>query len=632
MTRKTVTQLLLALCFLTGTTLFAACSSEDETSKPSTLPEPKQPQEGSTTIKTGNITFNISELPFGADTEESTRATQAPTVTDTVELCEGIAAEITLERDRLPATRAVKQGMSDGTYRVFAYQNGVSKGMFTFIVSGGNVTSAGQLTLPPGVYSFYCCNEHVAFENNKFTIPHSNVGGALIGFARDVYVGGGESQHVSFAMTHAGGRIRTKVSALMPLPGDMRSRLGIAPGKQSYDMTYNLTTDEYKYAPASPTPLPFPEHGYTPTASVYDAGLGMHFRTAMCNDYTYFISFVPLNEIVIRFTNGSPLYRKAMNSFTAKTLSSGTGKIDVNKSYTLNIKFIPNFRYLFQDGSIGYLRNKGSRIPIALVLTDHLGMALTDAAPPDYPTHFIPHTREDKQPENRDNIVYGVWTTSFAGDDEKTFMHDNNDRAQNWEDALTNHTNGAFYTWDPASSTGLKNKKSAAESWPGAKIKGDRISRFPAFYWSDLHRKSLIKKFTDAGIPYNANTLAKGQWFLPTVNEWMWVLDGIGMGNRNAFVQPSAAQSVLTSCSTFIINYALVRAGGAPMWNSAGTGYHYWSSTEWDNHKYEANYFCDFAYTIVVNADNMYFYFGAERKGCNGVEAQKYRVRSFVKF
>ena len=130
--------------------------------------------------------------------------------------------------------------------------------MFTFIVSGGNVTFAGHLTLPPGVYSFYCCNEHVGVDNNKFTIPHSNVGGALIGFAKNVYVGGSDDQHISFAMTHVGGRVRTKVSALISLPGDMRSRLGIAQGKQSYDMTYNLATDSINMLTLLLPPFRFP--------------------------------------------------------------------------------------------------------------------------------------------------------------------------------------------------------------------------------------------------------------------------------------------------------------------------------------------------------------------------------------
>lgn len=629
MIRRTITQLLLTLCFITGVALFAACSSENEPLTPSIQPKPEQPKEGSTQVKTGNLTFNISELPFGADTEEETRATQEPepTVTDTVELCEGVEAEITLERDRLPATRSVKHGMSDGNYRVFAYQNGVSKGMFTFIVSGGNVTFAGHLTLPPGVYSFYCCNEHVGVDNNKFTIPHSNVGGALIGFAQNVYVGGSDDKHISFAMTHVGGRIRTKVSALMPLPGDMRSQLGIAPGMQSYDMTYDLVTDQYQYTKASPTPLPFPQLGYTPTADVYDAAL--KFKTSMCNDYTYFISHMPLNEIVIRFTNGSQLYRKAMNTFVARKLSTGSAKIDINKSYTLNIKFIPNFRYLFHDGSVDYLRNKGGRIPIALVIADHMGMALTDAAPPNYPTHFVPSTDEADQPRPGNEKIWSLWSNTNEYNT-RLFAQDNSDRTSWWKLVFTQHIDGAFYTWDPAGSTG--NRCCGFRPDEGAlKIKGNRIDKFPAFYWSDLHRKSLIKRFQDAGIAYNTTTLAQGKWFLPTVFQWMYVLEGIGMGNHDAFIKPSEAQSAYTTSHNQIINYALTKAGGTSLWNNVGAGYHYWTSVEWDNYDGYSSFYCDFAYTVVVNNDE-FFYFGAEPKGCAARDAEKYRVRSFVKF
>ena len=517
--------------------------------------------------------------------------------------------------------------MSDGNYRVFAYQNGVSKGMFTFIVSGGNVTFAGHLTLPPGVYSFYCCNEHVGVDNNKFTIPHSNVGGALIGFAQNVYVGGSDDKHISFAMTHVGGRIRTKVSALMPLPGDMRSQLGIAPGMQSYDMTYDLVTDQYQYTKASPTPLPFPQLGYTPTADVYDAAL--KFKTSMCNDYTYFISHMPLNEIVIRFTNGSQLYRKAMNTFVARKLSTGSAKIDVNKSYTLNIKFIPSFRYLFHDGSVDYLRNKGGRIPIALVIADHMGMALTDAAPPNYPTHFVPSTDEADQPRPGNEKIWSLWSNTNEYNT-RLFAQDNSDRTSWWKLVFTQHIDGAFYTWDPAGSTG--NRCCGFRPDEGAqKIKGNRIDKFPAFYWSDLHRKSLIKRFQDAGIAYNTTTLAQGKWFLPTVFQWMYVLEGIGMGNHDAFIKPSEAQSAYTTSHNQIINYALTKAGGTPLWNNVGAGYHYWTSVEWDNYDGYSSFYCDFAYTVVVNNDE-FFYFGAEPKGCAARDAEKYRVRSFVKF
>ncbi len=88
--------------------------------------------------------------------------------------------------------------------------------------------------------------------------------------------------------------------------------------------------------------------------------LNLDLNASMSNDYTYFVSHTPLNEIVIRFTNGGLLYHKAMNTFAVKKLSQGSAKIDVNKSYTLNVKLVPNFKYVFQDGARGYLRDGGT--------------------------------------------------------------------------------------------------------------------------------------------------------------------------------------------------------------------------------------------------------------------------------
>lgn len=645
MTRTTVTKLLLAICIITGAAMFASCSSENEPLNPSV--EPEKPKDGSTLVKTGNITFNISELPFGADTEDETRAAQEPALTDTVELCEGVEAEITLERDRLPATRAVKHGMSDGNYRVFAYQNGVSKGMFTFIVSGGNVTFAGHLTLPPGVYSFYCCNEHVGVDNNKFTIPHSNVGGALIGFAKNIYVGGTENQHVSFAMTHVGGRIRTMVYALLPLPGDMQSLLGIAPSAQSHDMTYNLATDQYQYANASPTPLPFPTLGYTPAASAHDPSLNMDLSAALCNDYTYFVSNTPLKDIVIRFLNGSRLYNKPMNTFAARKLSSGTGMIEVNKSYILYIKLVPNFKYVFEDGYRRYLRDKGNHIPVALAFSDHLGIALKDAHPVGYPNELCP------SPSIPIKIGPGwkllSWTATQGSRNVTETGHAispfRNNKPEfpfsSWSEALSHSRSGRDWTWDPNCTGDLKYSGSLSSSYltPAEKVKGNGQQvtptyfqiLFPAFYWAGQYPLVKRQEGQAAGLG-NLSGLAQELWFLPSANEWYKFLQAIGSCGSFVPVTPATPKTHgIANYNAAIINYALKKAGGTPLWDYAGSGYYYWTSSEFDVFPNNATWSFE-AFTITPNADNHVFIY-AQRKYMDDTSlASKLRVRAFVSF
>ena len=55
--------------------------------------------------------------------------------------------------------------------------------------------------------------------------------------------------------------------------------------------------------------------------------------------------------------------------------------LEPNATYLLNVKLIKVFKYVFDDGTVGFLRNKGTRKPIALVIseTDRSAIALHDA-------------------------------------------------------------------------------------------------------------------------------------------------------------------------------------------------------------------------------------------------------------
>jgi hypothetical protein len=108
------------------------------------------------------------------------------------------------------------------------------------------------------------------------------------------------------------------------------------------------------------------------------------------------------------------------------------------------------------------------------------------------------------------------------------------------------------------------------------------------------------------------------------------VLDQVGMGNHDAFVQPDITDQLMyTSCYSNIINYAFTKAGGTPPLDT----YHYWTCVEWDNYGVGGGIYCDCAYVVILNSGaNNRFTFRADRKGCTGKDAQFYRVRSFVQF
>ena len=65
-------------------TLFSACSSNEQVI-------PQNPQdENSTIVDLGNVKFDISELPFGEDTEDKTRTAEQPLMADTVVLSKSV--------------------------------------------------------------------------------------------------------------------------------------------------------------------------------------------------------------------------------------------------------------------------------------------------------------------------------------------------------------------------------------------------------------------------------------------------------------------------------------------------------------------------------------------------------------
>ncbi|WP_315349723.1 hypothetical protein [Hoylesella saccharolytica] len=634
--KKTFTtskQLFFAFCLAAGFALFAAsCGNDaDETGKGKDPTPPEELKDTATVVKAGDLTFVISEKPFDADIDTDTRAYEPPMVTDTIELADGVEAEITIERDKPAAgtrgpTPQIKH-LPDGHYHIFAYQGGVRKGWLHFIVQGGKLNAWGKMMLPAGHYDLCCFNTKVTYPTDFswFGMNIGNAGQELFGVAKNVYIGGPGYQ-VPISIGHHSARIRTKLIAMMDIPTDVRTKLYSKPNAAPENIVYRPATGNFETS-GTTTINTVNTTAYTAAADVNVPGVGT-MKTMLANDYQYVMAGTKPSDLIMHITNGGKLYTKLMYNFSHIGINSATQQFLSNRSYTISVKLLPNFKYVFQDGSRGYLRDKGNRIPVALVLTDHLGVALSDAAPPDYPLDFIPHWEEDKQPYDTEHDWYGLFSRTWVNNDPRYYMQDNESLpGKYWTDVLTQHTDGAFYTWNPDGSSGYRDgyKKTG-----NARIKGNNITDFPAFYWSDLHRKSLIKRFSDAGVTYYAPLFQQGQWFLPSVRQWLYVLDQVGMGNHDAFVQPDITDQLMyTSCYSNIINYAFTNAAGTPPLDT----YHYWTCVEWDNYGVGGGIYCDCAYVVILNSGaNNRFTFRADRKGCTGKDAQFYRVRSFVQF
>lgn len=602
-TTMTSRQPLFTLWLAVGIVLLAtSCASEESTQVP-----PKQEQESSTLVDLGNVKFDISELPFGADAEGETRVTQETAVTKTVELCKGIEAEVSLEREQLPITRGVKHGLSDGNYRLAAYQGNAFKKQVGFTISGGKITYREQLILPAGTYDFYCCNDKVQFDEpqNKFRVEFDNAATALIGWLKNVQVSGAK-QTLNFPMKHAGTRVKTRLSALMPFPSDVQARIVSIPDGVLGDMVYDIPTGIY-----SATKLrtaAFPASNYAQAPDVYDPALKANIYATESSEYHYMLPNTTLTNLMLQFTNTSQLYRKAMAAYGSVRVSSSTKYMLAGHSYVLRVKLKPTFRYLFQDGTVGYLRDRGSRIPVALVLNNHLGIALTDS-----------HVGNDYVPAfYSGGTLRGNWSTTSEKDNDRTFP------LTEWNATITTTTSGARWTWAPAGTVNHANP-----TYNGSK--GDKRAAYPAFYWADAYREEMKNRCTTLGKVFDNTLLAqRGRWFLPSVNEWMQLLKNVGFSDPNSLFAPAGGATgtpISVWYNVLIVRQAFMVAGGAPLWDDTDPqGRYYWTSTEGSTPNK--------AYIITTRPD-WHFFLSDQKKNLSGFEqcyTKAFRVRAFVTF
>lgn len=357
--------------------MFIACSSDDNLDNKRSEDSKQQ------------LTFTLTDEDFNADEEVSvTRAGKQSleVAKDTIDLGNDIFAETTLERDTArdvkPATRAA--GMSNGTYTILAYQSGVLKGTLKGTVTSNvfTATSANQsLSLDPGTYTFYCCNDKVNISGNNLTVNRADAGKARIGVTTKTIPATPAKQKVDFVMKHVGVRVRTKVSGYMPFysTADLKAKNNI-PGST----TLNATTGSYTTdnSVAANTSLSAGPHFY----NAFSKGSGNTFDAL--GDYYYLLPGTDLRDLMVKFSSLN-IYKKAVSNTSVNgdlLLSSTTTQ---NGSYTLRITLKYRYKLLYQDGTVwkyGDPASSGHGNPIAVVINDNNGtpqsgtaMALEDS-------------------------------------------------------------------------------------------------------------------------------------------------------------------------------------------------------------------------------------------------------------
>lgn len=543
-----------------------SCSNETEIADQVAIGEPN------------NITITTED--FGAD--QNVTRTTGTRKTETIDLGEGLAAEVSVEPDRSQGqTRST--AISNGHYTIYALDNSGNRITGTHkllkgTVSGGTfIKDAGsQLTLAPGTYTFVCFNDAVTDNGTQLSVSKANFGKALIGSVQTAI--SGRDYNISFTMKHVVGRVRVKLTAYVPIKATTTATISQKAGTAAEQLLFNIdgTLDHAHLGTLAADALSFP-------ATSKERPQRKDFSVAsISNEYQYYHDGQTAANLKINLTGGT-LYRRALTGIASLPT---TFQVARNGSYTVNIKLLPKYKYLFQDGTTGYLADKGTRTPIALVIKDNngtpgsgLAIALNKA--------------------NHGNTVKWYYQYSGSGSQQ------NNPSTVTYErDGITD-MNGYNYTWNPAYST-------------DGKVRANEQTLYPAFYYAAHYGDEL----TAQGINITGANI--GKWYLGSIGEWYTMINTITFCeefDNNPFSYDG--QRFMQHYAHTLWDIAFSRAGGSLTSDS------FWTALECKSEPdYLGRIFYDYAWFMDI--DDYYTYAYAFSKGSD-TYSNKYS-QAFVNF
>ena len=198
---------------------------------------------------------------------------------------------------------------------------------------------------------------------------------------------------------------------------------------------------------------------------------------------------------------------------TLKTSLTKLGTMAANDDYKLNIKINPSYKYLFNDGTTGYLRDKGTRTPIGIVVrrktAGEKGLAVALNLASTSPVR--PFT---------DGYDHISWVR---------IVYTNKRVFSTLTDAFTD-MDGYAYTWDANTSS---NNEVKANS-----------DKYPAF--------KLAANY-NPGVP----TSGIGKWFLPSLGQIKLMMATIG------FSYKAMSNGSMQSWASAALDYGFSKAGAS---------------------------------------------------------------------
>lgn len=358
-----ITQILQSVAMMAVVVLAGACANHDDIDNVEAR------------IEKG---ITIQEENFAANRELTRAALPAP---QQIDLGDGVMAEVTFERNNDEAKKGgTRAAMSNEHYTIYAFDgSGHLKGKLAGVVSGGGFirdASTQVLELEPGTYTFVCVNDAVTYQNGKFEVTKLTENPMIDKVTKTLTT---PHLELSFVMKHQAARIKTKITSYTNEGKDIKacvSATAVQPKTNFYDVdgTTLLSTDDEAIA-ANSNALTVAESPVT--ASPYVQTIVRE------SGFEYFLPQTNGAQLTLGFAAGSKIYGKDLST---KTISlAGLGMLNKNDSYTVNLKLKTFPYYLYQDGTIGAIGDKGTRTPIALVISEKtqtekgLAVALKDA-------------------------------------------------------------------------------------------------------------------------------------------------------------------------------------------------------------------------------------------------------------
>lgn len=450
---------LLSFCALLA---FGSCSKDEITTA----------QENQITLNGHKLNISIQEEAFEAEKPVS-RGTQ-PTKIDTVDLGNGLYAEVSVEPDtEAPAPAKTRAAMSDGHYTIYAVDasnNRLPDELSGTMVAGQFIPDHNQnIDLTPGTYTFVCFNDAVEDKGNGLDIKNA-VENPMIGVTTETI--SGEHYKISFTMKHWSARVRYEVTTYTAYPANLSAHIGgntYAYGTAHFDQKGNFKDRDF--ASISSTTVNINKAGNEAFSPIKKAFLSK-------SDYSY-----------VSLTVGSGWWKASIHgNVHGKSVGKQVWKnvsLLTNHSYLikLNLK-TKDPLYLYQDGTVGYIGDKtAERKPIAAVI--------------------------DERTATTDGLAVALNSTSSLcmWNNDKTVQ--SNSQTFSGYDNMVTDMDGYKYTYEASGSSDNIAKSTVA-------VNG---GKYDAFYQA-IHY--------DPGVALTFSGGKKGKWFLPSFGQVHHLIETFG--------------------------------------------------------------------------------------------------------